>query len=75
MMTEQTRDLTEYERSVVKALIDTSFPGSEVLRQQFDRATARIMKTNDNYGSIVITTKSLEPANIEVRVLRTLTHE
>jgi hypothetical protein len=68
MTTEDTRELTEYERSVANSLLDTKFPGSEVLRRQLDHATARLMATNDNYGSIVITTKVLEPANIKRRV-------
>jgi hypothetical protein len=68
MTTEGTRELTEYERRVANALLDSKFPGSEVFRKQFDHATARLMATDDNYGSIVITTKSLEPANVERRV-------
>jgi hypothetical protein len=68
MTTEDTRELTEYERSVANALLDMKFPGSEVLKKQFDHATARLMVTDDNYGSIVLTTKFPEPANIKRRV-------
>jgi hypothetical protein len=68
MTTEDTRELTEYERRVANALLDTEFSGSEILKRQFEHATARLMKTDDNYGSIVITTKSPEPANIKNRV-------
>jgi hypothetical protein len=62
------RELTEYEKRVANALLHVSFPGSEVFRKQFEHATARLMTTNDNYGSIVVTTNSLEPANIGRRV-------
>jgi hypothetical protein len=68
MTTEDTRELTQYERRVANALLDTKFPGSEVLKKQFDYATARLMVTDDNYGSIVLTTKGSEPANIKLRV-------
>jgi hypothetical protein len=68
MINKAFRELSEYEIAVLSRLFSMEFSGKSELQKQVKHSTVKEIESNDNYGSIVVSTSSENIAYVTDRV-------